>query len=112
MAAVASSGTALRSRALAGRVRQARTERSAGRYLPFFRGSGLGCWRAEEGAVPQDQVEKGSAIGPIVPSSRRIAVAHPDLSGNELKYVTECIETEWISSQGKFIAAFEAAFRD
>ena len=57
------------------------------------------------------EVGKGSASGPIMPSSRRIAVAHPDLSGNELKYVTECIETEWISSQGKFIAAFEAAFR-
>ncbi len=58
----------------------------------------------------QEDAETSALRGPIVPATRRIAVAHPDLSGNEMKYVTECIETEWISSQGKFIAAFEAAF--
>ena len=51
-------------------------------------------------------------VGPIVPAERRISVAHPDLSGNELKYVTECIETEWISSQGRFVTEFEDAFRE
>lgn len=39
---------------------------------------------------------------------RRIPVAEPSLSGNELKYVTECIETGWISSQGGFVKRFEA----
>lgn len=39
---------------------------------------------------------------------RRIPVAEPSLSGNELKYVTECIETGWISSQGSFVKRFEA----
>lgn len=39
---------------------------------------------------------------------RRIPVAEPSLSGNELKYVTECIETGWISSQGAFVKRFEA----
>ncbi len=39
---------------------------------------------------------------------RRIPVAEPSLSGNELKYVTECINTGWISSQGAFVKRFEA----
>jgi len=36
-----------------------------------------------------------------------IPVAEPDLRGNELAYVSECIETEWVSSLGKYVAAFE-----
>jgi len=36
-----------------------------------------------------------------------IPVAEPDLRGNELKYVTECVETEWVSSLGKYVTAFE-----
>ncbi|MES2588244.1 MAG: DegT/DnrJ/EryC1/StrS family aminotransferase [Bacteroidota bacterium] len=39
-----------------------------------------------------------------------IPVNTPLLSGNELKYVTECIETGWISSEGPFIAEFESKF--
>jgi perosamine synthetase len=39
---------------------------------------------------------------------QRIPVAEPSLSGNELKYVTECVETRWISSQGAFVKRFEA----
>lgn len=40
----------------------------------------------------------------------RISVAAPDLGGRELEYVTECMTTGWISSNGRFIAEFEAAF--
>jgi perosamine synthetase len=40
----------------------------------------------------------------------RIPVAAPMLDGNELKYVSECISTEWISSNGRFIAEFEREF--
>ena len=36
-----------------------------------------------------------------------IPVAEPDLSGNELKYVTDCVVTEWVSSLGKYVRAFE-----
>ena len=36
-----------------------------------------------------------------------IAVNTPLLGGNELKYLTECIETGWISSEGPFIRRFE-----
>lgn len=39
-----------------------------------------------------------------------IPVNTPLLSGNELKYVTECIETGWISSEGPFIQRFEEEF--
>lgn len=39
-----------------------------------------------------------------------IPVAAPDLKGNELKYVTECIKTEWISSNGRFVPLFEEKF--
>lgn len=34
-------------------------------------------------------------------------VMEPFLNGNEIDYVTECISTNWISSQGKFVLRFE-----
>jgi perosamine synthetase len=36
-----------------------------------------------------------------------IAVNEPLLNGNEKKYLNECIDTGWISSEGPFIKAFE-----
>lgn len=39
-----------------------------------------------------------------------IPVNTPLLSGNELKYVTECIESGWISSEGTFVTKFETEF--
>jgi perosamine synthetase len=36
-----------------------------------------------------------------------IAVNEPLLNGNELKYLSECVTTGWISSAGKFITEFE-----
>lgn len=39
-----------------------------------------------------------------------IPVCEPTLGLNELKYVTDCITTGWISSNGKYIEAFEKAF--
>lgn len=41
---------------------------------------------------------------------RRISIAAPLLVGNELAYVTECIKTNWISSQGKYVRLFEDLF--
>ena len=41
---------------------------------------------------------------------KRIFVAQPRLAGNEQKYVLDCLETNWISSIGKYIGAFEEAF--
>lgn len=42
----------------------------------------------------------------------RIPVYQPDLSGNERRYVLECLESTWISSKGKFIPLFEAGFAE
>jgi perosamine synthetase len=41
---------------------------------------------------------------------RRVAIAEPDISGNEKKYVIECLDTNWISSQGEFVRRFERDF--
>ena len=38
-----------------------------------------------------------------------IPIFEPYLQGNEKKYLTECIDTNWISSQGRFISEFENA---
>ena len=40
----------------------------------------------------------------------RIPVAAPVLDGRETEYVMECMQTSWISSNGRFIGAFEEAF--
>ena len=37
----------------------------------------------------------------------RFPVMEPLLAGNELAYVTECVTTNWISSQGRFVTQFE-----
>ncbi len=37
----------------------------------------------------------------------RYPVMEPQLAGNELVYITECVNTNWISSQGKFVTQFE-----
>ena len=41
-----------------------------------------------------------------------IPVNEPLISKNALKYVTDCIETGWISSSGKYVEAFEDAFAE
>jgi perosamine synthetase len=43
---------------------------------------------------------------PIIP------VCEPWLAGNELKYITEAVQTNWISSAGTFIRRFEALFAE
>ena len=39
-----------------------------------------------------------------------IPVNEPLLDGNEKKYLLECIDTGWISSEGPFIRRFEENF--
>jgi perosamine synthetase len=41
-----------------------------------------------------------------------IPVNEPLLNGNEKKYLNECIDTGWISSEGPFIKQFEEQFAD
>lgn len=40
----------------------------------------------------------------------RLPVARPSLSGNARSYVLDCLDTNWISSHGRYIGEFEAAF--
>jgi perosamine synthetase len=56
-------------------------------------------------------------VGPLPPhllgpdgAPRSLRVSDTDLRGNELRYVTECIESNWISSAGPFVRRFEAEF--
>ncbi|MCU1393894.1 MAG: DegT/DnrJ/EryC1/StrS family aminotransferase [Ilumatobacteraceae bacterium] len=41
-----------------------------------------------------------------------IQIAKPKLLGNELAYVTDCIESGWISSAGEYVNRFERAFAE
>lgn len=41
-----------------------------------------------------------------------IPISEPYLAGNERRYVNECLETGWISSQGPFIGRFEQMLAD
>lgn len=54
------------------------------------------------------------AIPSFEESSRRaiIPVCEPTLGGNELKYVQQAVETNWISSAGSFIHDFESKFAE
>src|SRR3989344_642831 len=40
----------------------------------------------------------------------KIPVCEPTLQGNELKYITEAVQSGWISSSGKFITELEEKF--
>ncbi|MHC1736420.1 MAG: DegT/DnrJ/EryC1/StrS family aminotransferase [Ignavibacteriaceae bacterium] len=40
----------------------------------------------------------------------KIPIYEPSLSGNEKKYVNECLDSSWISSRGEFINRFEQEF--
>src|SRR5579872_6750854 len=42
--------------------------------------------------------------------SNFIAVNEPLLNGNEKKYLNECIDSGWISSEGPFVEKFETQF--
>jgi perosamine synthetase len=44
--------------------------------------------------------------------SRVIPVCEPTLGGNEAQYVLDCIESNWISSAGKYIPRFEETFAE
>jgi perosamine synthetase len=45
-------------------------------------------------------------------SKFQIPIYQPDLGGNVKKYVTECLETGWISSRGRFVTDFENNFAE
>ena len=55
--------------------------------------------------------DRGWPVNYVSPGfPKKIHVAEPSLSGNELKYVSACVTTNWISSQGEFVRRFETEF--
>ena len=72
----------------------------------------------------QSQLNEKIKIIPIVDSDgmlvdfvcasryHQVPLTQPILDGNELEYITECIRTGWISSQGKYVSLFEKSFAD
>jgi perosamine synthetase len=59
---------------------------------------------------PEPAVVPGGNAAGSQGGSRIIRVCEPRLDGNELRYLTECIESNWISSAGGFVRKFETAF--
>lgn len=41
-----------------------------------------------------------------------IPIADPDLGGNEIEYVVDCVKSNWIGSLGEYITKFENKFSD
>ena len=77
-----------------------------------------------EAEIIQSHLDKKIKIIPLVDESGRpvdyathfrnhaIPSAEPALEGNELEYVAECLNTNWISSQGRFVKKFENEFAE
>lgn len=42
----------------------------------------------------------------------KIPVYQPSLTGNEKKYVNDCLDSNWISSKGKYVSEFEKKFAE
>ena len=42
----------------------------------------------------------------------RIAIAEPVFNGNEKKYLMECIDTGWVSANGRFVNEFQKKFAE
>lgn len=42
----------------------------------------------------------------------RISIASPVFNGNEKKYLNECIDTGWVSANGRFLNEFQEKFAD
>ncbi len=40
-------------------------------------------------------------------SYKTISLSEPEISGNEWKYIKECLETGWVSSVGQYVTRFE-----
>ena len=59
-----------------------------------------------------DNVAGQSSNPPIIQSSNFVPVNEPLLNGNEKKYLIECIDTGWISSEGPFVRQFEEKFAE
>lgn len=57
--------------------------------------------------APDDIQQRLRAVLPV--GEARIALHEPRFLGNEKRYVTECIDTGWVSYAGAFVQKFETA---
>ena len=62
--------------------------------------------------VSDSLFERTSQVAGPPPALPLIPVYSPDLSGNERRYVLECLDSGWISSLGTFVERFECAVAD
>ena len=53
-----------------------------------------------------DNLKKGSF------EMKRISIAEPVFNGNEKKYLMECIDTGWVSANGRFVTEFQNKFAE
>lgn len=61
---------------------------------------------------PSHEAAGQSSNHPTLQSSQFVPVNEPLLDGNEKKYLVECIDTGWISSEGPFVRQFEEKFAE
>lgn len=71
----------------------------------------------------QQKIAEGVKIIPLIDKNKKIVdyvsrikfrdipINKPDLSGNEMNYVADCLNSTFISSQGKYIKIFEDNFK-
>lgn len=43
---------------------------------------------------------------------KRISISNPVFNGNEKKYLDECVDTGWVSANGRFVREFEEKFAE
>lgn len=60
--------------------------------------------------TPDDVQRRLRAVLPA--NETKVALHEPRFLGNEKRYVTECIETGWVSYSGAFVQKFEAALAE
>ena len=59
-----------------------------------------------------DRADAAPRPAPAPEPRRNIPVAAPVFAGREKEYVADCMESGWISSGGKYVELFEAAFAE
>ena len=89
--------------------RTARAYRAVYRRAAHFPLTEEDRWLLSLGLDADSSKNKG---GTFIMEKRFIPVAAPVLNGNEKAYVLDCLESTWISSTGKYIEQFEAAFAE
>jgi perosamine synthetase len=66
--------------------------------------------RLPEGLLPAPEPALVAPSGGDDGPGRILPVSETLLDGNELRYLTECIQSNWISSLGRFVGEFEELF--